>query len=97
MTALDLPLLVHGEVTDAAIDVFDREARFIERVLAPLVERWPRLRVVFEHVTTRAAVEFVRSARRGVAATVTPQHLLLNRNALFAGGIAPALCTACRC
>jgi len=89
MSALDLPLQVHGEVTDPAVDVFDREARFIERVLAPLCERWPRLRVVFEHVTTREAVQFVRSARAGVAATVTPQHLLLNRNALFAGGLRP--------
>jgi dihydroorotase len=91
MSALDLPLLVHGEVTDLAVDVFEREARFIERVLAPLAERWPRLRIVFEHVTTRAAVEFVRSARRGIAATVTPQHLLHNRNALFAGGLRPHL------
>ncbi len=89
MTRLDLPLQVHGEVTDPAVDVFEREARFIERVLAPLSERWPALRIVFEHVSTRAAVEFVRGARRGVAATVTPQHLLLNRNALFAGGLRP--------
>jgi dihydroorotase len=89
MSALDLPLQVHGEVTDPAVDVFDREARFIERVLSPLCERWPRLRVVFEHVTTREAVQFVRGARPGVAATVTPQHLLLNRNALFNGGMRP--------
>jgi dihydroorotase len=89
MSALDLPLLVHGEVTDPRVDVFEREARFIEQVLSPLTERWPRLRIVFEHVSTRAAVEFVRSARSGVAATVTPQHLLLNRNALFAGGLRP--------
>ena len=89
MTEVDLPLLVHGEVTDPAVDIFDREARFIDAVLAPTVARYPRLRVVFEHVTTRAAVDFVRSARAGVAATVTPQHLLLNRNALFAGGIRP--------
>ena len=89
MSALDLPLQVHGEVTDPQVDIFDREARFIERVLAPLCARWPRLRVVFEHVTTREAVQFVRGARAGVAATVTPQHLLLNRNALFAGGLRP--------
>jgi dihydroorotase len=89
MSALDLPLQVHGEVTDPGVDVFDREARFIERVLAPLTERWPRLRVVFEHVTTRAAVQFVRGARAGVAATITPQHLSHNRNALFAGGLRP--------
>jgi dihydroorotase len=91
MTALELPLLVHGEVTDPEVDVFDREARFIDRVLLPLTERWPGLRVVFEHVSTRAAVEFVRAARPGVAATVTPQHLLLDRNALFAGGLRPHL------
>jgi dihydroorotase len=89
MSTLDLPLLVHGEVPDHEIDIFDREERFIERVLAPLSERWPKLRIVFEHITTRAAVEFVRSARAGVAATITPQHLLLNRNALFEGGIRP--------
>ncbi len=89
MTALDVPLLLHGEVTDAQVDVFDREARFVDRVLAPLVERWPRLRIGLEHVTTRAAVEFVRRARPGVAATITPQHLLLTRNALLAGGIRP--------
>jgi dihydroorotase len=91
MSTHDLPLQVHGEVTDPRIDVFDREARFIERVLAPLCERWPRLRVVFEHVTTREAVSFVRTARPGVAATITPQHLMHNRNALFAGGIRPHL------
>jgi len=89
MMEVDLPLLVHGELTDPALDVFDLEARFIDRVLAPIVERWPHLRVVFEHVTTRAAVDFVRTARNGVAATVTPQHLMFNRNALFAGGLRP--------
>jgi dihydroorotase len=71
------------------VDVFDREQRFIDTVLAPLTVRLPRLRIVFEHVTTRAAVEFVRSHDRNVAATITPQHLLLNRNALFQGGIRP--------
>jgi dihydroorotase len=91
MSALDLPLLVHGELLDAAVDVFDREARFIDRVLLPLSERWPGLRIVFEHVSSRAAVEFVRGARPGVAATVTPQHLLLNRNAMFSGGLHPHL------
>jgi len=91
MAERDLPLQVHGEVTEPAVDVFDREARFIEQVLAPLVDRYPGLRVVFEHVTTRAAVEFVCAARTGVAATVTPQHLLMNRNALLAGGIRPHL------
>jgi len=91
MTQADLPLLVHGEVTDPAVDVFDREARFIETVLAPLSERFARLRIVVEHVSTRAAVGFVRSARAGIAATVTPQHLLYNRNALFRGGLRPHL------
>jgi len=69
--------------------VFDREARFIDEVLAPLAARAPRLRIVFEHITTRAAVEFVLGSRAGIAATITPQHLLMNRNALFAGGIRP--------
>ncbi len=85
----DLPLLVHGEVTDPAVDVFDREAAFIDRVLADVVRRFPKLRIVFEHVTTREAVAFVRSAGPRVAATITPQHLLLNRNALFDGGVRP--------
>jgi dihydroorotase len=89
MAELGVVLEVHGEVTDPAVDIFDREARFIERTLAPLVERLPKLRVVLEHITTREAVDFVLGARAGVAATVTPQHLLLNRNALFAGGIRP--------
>jgi dihydroorotase len=89
MAAQGLPLLVHGEVTQAEVDVFDREAVFIDSVLAPTVERFATLRVVFEHVTTRAAVQFVRSARDGVAATITPQHLNMNRNALFQGGLRP--------
>jgi dihydroorotase len=84
-----LVLQVHGEVTDPQVDVFDREHAFIDRVLSRVVDRVPSLKVVFEHVTTRAAVEFVRGARAGVVATVTPQHLLLNRNALFDGGIRP--------
>jgi dihydroorotase len=84
-----LVLQVHGEVTDAGVDVFDREREFIDRVLTRIVERVPRLRVVFEHVTTAAAVEFVRTARAGVAATITPQHLLMNRNAMFDGGMRP--------
>jgi dihydroorotase len=91
MAERGLVLQVHGEVTDPAVDVFDREAQFIDRVLAPLIDRHSSLRVVFEHVTTRAAVEFVRAARAGVGATITPQHLLLNRNALFQGGIRPHL------
>ena len=86
-----LVLQVHGEVTASDVDVFDREQVFIDRVLSRIVERVPRLKVVFEHITTRIAAEFVQSARAGVAATITPQHLLLNRNALFEGGIRPHL------
>jgi dihydroorotase len=89
MQTLGMPLLVHGEVTSPDVDVFDREAVFLDRVLAPLVERLPRLKVVLEHVTTADGVDFVRSAREGVAATVTPQHVLLNRNDLLVGGVRP--------
>jgi dihydroorotase len=89
MAGTGLVLQVHGEVTAADVDVFDREREFIDRVLSRIVERVPTLKVVFEHVTTAAAVEFVRSARTGVAATITPQHLLLNRNAMFDGGLRP--------
>lgn len=89
MQELGLPLLLHGEVTDASVDVFDREAEFIDRHLLPLVARFPRLRLVFEHITTRQAAQFVASAHEGVAATITPHHLLLNRNALFTGGLRP--------
>ncbi|MEO6185736.1 MAG: dihydroorotase [Steroidobacteraceae bacterium] len=91
MAATGMPLLVHGEVTHSDVDVFDREARFIDSVLEPLRVRLPSLRIVFEHVTTQAAVEFVRAQTHGVAATITPQHLALNRNALFSGGIRPHL------
>ncbi len=90
MMQVDLPLLVHGELADECVDVFDREARFIDAVLAPLAERYARLRIVFEHVSTRAAVDFVRNARSGVAATITPQHLMFNRNALFSPRATPA-------
>jgi dihydroorotase len=89
MAQLGVILQVHGEVTDPDVDVFDREARFIGSVLGPVIDRHPQLRVVLEHITTREAVDFVRSARKGVAATITPQHLLMNRNALFSGGIHP--------
>jgi dihydroorotase len=89
MSELGVVLQVHGEVTEPDVDVFDREARFIDSVLAPLVDRFPRLRVVFEHITTAQAVRFVQNARAGVGATITPQHLLMNRNALFTGGIRP--------
>lgn len=84
-----MPLLVHGEVTDPAVDVFDREAMFIERVMIPLRNRYPQLKVVFEHLTTRDGVEYVKQAEGPIAATITPQHLLYNRNALFVGGIRP--------
>jgi len=89
MQSAGLPLLVHGEVTDPDIDVFDREAAFLERELAGIVERFPGLKVVVEHITTSEAVAFVEGARDGVAATITPHHLLLNRNAMFQGGIRP--------
>jgi dihydroorotase len=84
-----LPLLVHGEVTDPAIDLFDRENVFIERVLQPLLARRPGLRVVFEHITTKEAADFVAASGPNVAATITAHHLLYNRNAIFAGGIRP--------
>jgi dihydroorotase len=89
MEAAGMPLLVHGEVTDADVDIFDRERAFIERVLAPLLQRFPRLRVVLEHITTTEAVQFVTSAGPNVAATITAHHLLMNRNAMLAGGIRP--------
>jgi dihydroorotase len=89
LQALGMPLLVHGETSDREVDVFDREAVFIERVLAPTVQRFPALRVVFEHITTAQAVAFVRAAGPNIAATITPHHLQLNRNAMFDGGIRP--------
>ncbi|KAH0983404.1 hypothetical protein GBA52_010581 [Prunus armeniaca] len=90
MAQQNMPLLVHGEVTDADVDVFDREKVFIDTVLRPLIQRLPQLKVVMEHVTTKDAVKFVGSCKEGfVAATVTPQHLLLNRNSLFQGGLQP--------
>jgi dihydroorotase len=89
MQAEGLPLLVHGEVTDPDIDVFDRETVFLERTLAPLVKRFPRLKVVMEHITTHEAAAFVERASEHVGATITAHHLLLNRNAIFAGGLNP--------
>jgi dihydroorotase len=89
MEQIGMRLLVHGESPGIDVDVFDRETHFIDTVLAPLLERYPALPVVFEHITTARAVEFVGSARQGVAATITPQHLLHNRNAIFSGGIRP--------
>jgi dihydroorotase len=84
-----LPLLVHGEVTDPAVDIFDREAVFIDTVLAPLLKDFPALKVVLEHITTKDGADFVTSSGANVAATITAHHLLLNRNAIFAGGIRP--------
>ncbi|CAN4105653.1 unnamed protein product [Withania somnifera] len=90
MVEHNMPLLVHGEVTNPEVDMFDREKAFIETVLSPLVQKFPRLKVVMEHVTTMDAVKFVESCTEGfVAATVTPQHLVLNRNSLFQGGLQP--------
>jgi dihydroorotase len=89
MEEVGMPLLVHGETARPDVDVFDRETVFIDTVMQPLVERYRRLKVVFEHITTARAVEFVSGARAGLAATITPQHLLHNRNAIFAGGIRP--------
>ncbi|MBI3562612.1 MAG: dihydroorotase [Gammaproteobacteria bacterium] len=89
MAEIGMPLLVHGEVTDPAVDVFDRERAFIDRVLQPLRERLPTLKIVFEHVTTADAVQFVEQAPATIAATITPHHLLYNRNAMFRGGIQP--------
>jgi len=89
MAQFGLILQVHGEVTADSVDVFDRERRFIDDILAPLVDRHPTLKVVFEHITTAAAVDFVSHARAGVGATITPQHLLYNRNEIFRGGIRP--------
>ncbi|HWT54321.1 MAG TPA: dihydroorotase [Rhodocyclaceae bacterium] len=89
MEKLGVPLLVHGEVTDPAIDVFDREAVFIDTVMTPLLKDHPELRVVFEHITTKNAAEFVAAAGDNIGATITAHHLLLNRNALFVGGIRP--------
>jgi len=89
MSALDVPLLLHGEVTDANVDIFDRELIFIEQILTPLIERFPGLRIVLEHITTEQAAAFVKQGPVTLAATITPQHLLLNRNALFAGGLRP--------
>jgi len=89
MERLGLPLLVHGEETDPAVDVFDREKMFIERTLAPLLQRFPRLKVVMEHITTADAASFVAAAGANVAATITAHHLLYNRNAIFTGGVRP--------
>ncbi|MEW6576000.1 MAG: dihydroorotase [Pseudomonadota bacterium] len=89
MQAVDMPLLIHGEVTDHDVDIFDREAVFIERTLNKVVRDFPELRIVFEHITTAEAVDFVVASGPNIGATITPQHLHINRNAMFAGGIRP--------
>src|SRR5262245_56660714 len=89
MADVGMPLLLHGEVTDPAIDVFDRESAFVEEVLGPLVDRFPGLKVVLEHITTREAAQFVELTGPNIAATITAHHLLMNRNSLFLGGVRP--------
>lgn len=89
MEKIGMPLLVHGEVTHADIDIFDREARFIETVMEPLRQRFPALRVVFEHITTKEAAQYVREGNSLLAATITPQHLMFNRNHMLVGGVRP--------
>ena len=89
MQKVGLPLLIHGEVTAPDIDVFDRESVFIEQTLIPLAQRFPELKIVFEHITTKEAADFVLQSADNIAATITPQHLLFNRNALFQGGLQP--------
>jgi dihydroorotase len=91
VAAIGMPLLIHGEVTDPTVDVFDREAVFIERVLAPLRRRLPELRIVLEHITTEEAADYVTGGGANIAATITPHHLAINRNAIFQGGIRPHL------
>ena len=91
MAAIGMPLLIHGEVTDPEVDIFDREAVFIERVLEPLRRRLPELRIVLEHITTEEAVAYVASGGPNLAATITAHHLVINRNAIFQGGIRPHL------
>ena len=89
MQRVGMPLLVHGEVTDPSVDVFDREALFVDRVMIPLRKALPALSVVFEHITTKDGAQYVRDAEGPIAATITPQHLLYNRNAIFQGGVRP--------
>lgn len=89
MQAIGMPLLVHGEVTDPQVDIFDREAVFIERILRHLVRDFPALKIVFEHITTADAAQFVMDAPERIGATITPQHLIINRNAIFSGGLRP--------
>ncbi|NDL61927.1 dihydroorotase [Acerihabitans arboris] len=91
MAEIGMPLLIHGEVTAAEIDIFDREARFIEQVLEPVRARFPTLKIVLEHITTREAAQYVLAADRNLAATITPQHLMFNRNHMLVGGVRPHL------
>jgi len=91
MQRIGMPLLIHGEVTDADIDIFDREAVFIERVMSKIIKDFPALKTVFEHITTKQAVDFVQESGANIAATITPHHLVYNRSAIFAGGINPHL------
>ena len=91
MQKIGMPLLIHGEVTDAHIDIFDREARFIDTVMEPLRRQFPQLKVVFEHITTKEAAAYVQEGNRFIAATITPQHLMFNRNHMLVGGVRPHL------
>nr|QQZ49108.1 hypothetical protein JKL49_18340 [Phenylobacterium glaciei] len=95
MQRIGMPLLVHGEVTSQEVDIFDREAFFIAQVLSKLTSDFPALKIVVEHITTTEAAAFVEASGPNVAATITPHHLAINRNAMFEGGIRPT-CTACR-
>lgn len=91
MQKIDMPLLIHGEVTDAAVDIFDREARFIDQVMEPIRRQFPELKIVFEHITTKEAAQYVQEGNRFLGATITPQHLMFNRNHMLVGGIRPHL------
>lgn len=91
MQKIGMPLLIHGEVTDAAVDIFDREARFIDQVMEPIRRQFPELKIVFEHITTKEAAQYVQEGNRFLGATITPQHLMFNRNHMLVGGIRPHL------
>lgn len=91
MQKIGMPLLIHGEVTDAAVDIFDREARFIEQVMEPIRRQFPELKIVFEHITTKEAAQYVQEGNRFLGATITPQHLMFNRNHMLVGGVRPHL------
>ncbi|MHA3667645.1 dihydroorotase [Yersinia enterocolitica] len=91
MQKIGMPLLIHGEVTDAAVDIFDREARFIDQILEPIRSQFPELKIVFEHITTKDAADYVLAGNRSLGATITPQHLMFNRNHMLVGGIRPHL------